>query len=363
MKILLMGFAKMKYMPYLRFYFDHIDQTRHEVHILYWNRDGREEDLSAYAGATFHEFRCEQRDDAAKASKITSFVKYRGFAKKVIKRERFDRIFALHTMPAVLAAGVLTRQYKNKFVFDYRDVTYEKFPPFKRLIAGLVRASFATFVSSDGFRAYLPQDCKQKILTSHNLLLDSLSHREEREQHGTPSAQIRIGFWGFVRNEELNREIIKKLANDPRFALHYYGREQRVAENLKAFVAEQAIKNVFFHGEYRPEQRYEFARVTDVIHNIYCDANMMLAVSNKYYDGLIFRIPQICMVGSVMGENAMRAGVGAVCDPYREDFAQELYRICTAFDPASLRAGCDAELSRVMEEYNRGTAVIESMLG
>ena len=59
---------------------------------------------------------------------------------------------------------------------------------------------------------------------------------------------------------------------------------------------------MFFHGEYKPEDRYTFVRSTDLIHNIYKDRNMMLAMGNKYYDGLIFYIPQLCMKGSFMGE-------------------------------------------------------------
>ena len=45
---------------------------------------------------------------------------------------------------------------------------------------------------------------------------------------------------------------------------------------------------MFFHGDYKPEDRYTFVRNTDLIHNIYKDGNMMLAMGNKYYDGLIF---------------------------------------------------------------------------
>ena len=51
MKILLAGFAKIKYMPYVNFYLDNIDREKHEVHLVYWNRDLAEEDLSKYEGS------------------------------------------------------------------------------------------------------------------------------------------------------------------------------------------------------------------------------------------------------------------------------------------------------------------------
>lgn len=357
MKILIMGFSKIKYMPYMNFYFDNIDKSENEVHILYWNRDLQSEDLSKYDGCTFHEFKRYQEDDVSKVSKVASFAKYRKFAKSLLKKEKFDFIIVLHSLTGVLVADVLKKCYHNKYIFDYRDSTYEKFAPFKRVIGEIVSYSAATFVSSDAFRRFLPADCAEKIYTSHNILLDSLAHRDEKALYGIPSDKIRIAFWGFIRHEEINKEIIRKVAADSRFELHYYGREQQVALNLKAYAAELNAKNVFFHGEYTPEQRYEFVRQTDIIHNIYYDANMMLAMGNKYYDGLIFRIPQICMPGSFMGECVERAGVGLVCDPHDADFTERMYAYYRGLDQSTFDRNCDVELEKIMEEYIRGTAI------
>lgn len=358
MKILIMGFTKIKYMPYMNFYLDNINKDIHEIHILYWNRDMQSENLEKYQGYTFHEFRCYQEDDVSKVSKISSFLKYRRFAKRVIKEEKFDYLLVLHSLPGVLIADVLKKVYCKKYIFDYRDSTYESFPPFKNLVATITRNSDATFVSSDAFRRFLPEDCKEKIYTSHNLLLDSLQHRDDKALYGIPSPKIRIAFWGFIRNEEVNKEIICKLCNDERFELHYYGREQQVAFNLKKYSNELGAKNVFFHGGYTPEQRYEFVRQTDMIHNIYNDNNAMLAMGNKYYDGVIFRIPQICMQGSYMGECVEKAGVGVLCN-LCDDFSDTIYDYYSNLDMEDFYKNCDLEKERIMEEYDFGTETIK----
>ena len=54
MKILIIGFGKIKFMPYMNFYLDNIDKNANEVHLLYWNRDLREEDTSALECVTLH---------------------------------------------------------------------------------------------------------------------------------------------------------------------------------------------------------------------------------------------------------------------------------------------------------------------
>lgn len=360
MKILIIGFTKIKYMPYMNFYFDNIDKAEHEVHILYWNRDLQSEDLSKYQGCTFHEFKCYQEDDVSKFSKVTSFAKYRKFAKGELINGKFDFIFVLHSLTGVLVADVLKKHYRDKYIFDYRDSTYEGFAPFKRVVASITRNARATFVSSDAFRRFLPEDCSENIYTSHNLLLDSLEHRDEKTLCGIPSDKIRIAFWGFIRHEEINKEIIRKIAADSRFELHYYGREQQVALNLKAYAAELNAENVFFHGEYTPEQRYEFVRQTDLVHNIYFDENTMLAMGNKYYDAAIFYIPLVSMRGSFMAETAERAGIGFCVDPYDDDFLDKLFEKNANIDKEKFRASCDKELERALKEYDAGCRLIQN---
>ena len=362
MKILVIGFTKIKYMPYMNFYFDNLDKSKDEVHILYWNRDLQSEDLSKYDGCIFHEFKQYQEDDVSKFSKVTSFAKYRKFTKRILTNEKFDFVFVLHSLTGVLVADVLKKHYRNKYIFDYRDSTYEGFAPFKKVVATITRNARATFVSSDAFRRFLPTDCKDRIYTSHNLLLDSLKHRDEREKYGIPSDKLRIAFWGFIRDEEINREIIRKVSADKRFELHYYGREQQVALNLKDFAKKLQADNVCFHGEYTPEQRYEFVRQTDIIHNIYYDTNMMLAMGNKYYDGLIFRIPQMCMPTSFMGECVQRAGVGFLLDPASDTFANDIYTKYKNLDTTFFYDACDKELNRVLDETKNGEQIISDIL-
>ncbi|MCB5288416.1 MAG: hypothetical protein LHW64_11545, partial [Candidatus Cloacimonetes bacterium] len=228
MKILILGLTKVKYMPYMNFFFDNIDKIENEVHILYWNRDLQSEDLSKYQGCIFHEFKFYQEDDVSKISKIINFTKYRKYTKILIKKGKFDFLFVLHSLTGFLVIDLLKKNYRDKYIFDYRDSTYESFPPFKKIVDTITRNACATFVSSDAFRDFLPYDCKAKIYTSHNLLIDSLEHRDEKTRYGVSSNKIRIAFWGFIRNEELNQKMITILANDSRFELHYYGREQQV---------------------------------------------------------------------------------------------------------------------------------------
>lgn len=359
MKILIVGFAKIKYMPYANFYLDNIDCEQHEVDFLYWNRDLKAEDTSNYRKITLHEFRCYQEDNVSRLLKIKSFFKFRQHVKKLLKAKKYDFVIVLHTMAAVLLQDVWSREYGNRFIFDYRDSTYERFPVFRWMIANLIKNSRATFTSSDGFRCFFPEDCSYKIYTTHNILMESLG---KRSLEHIASDKVRIAFWGFIREEDTNREIISKIAKDERFELHFYGREQATAKRLREYARSIQAENVFFHGEYVPSQRYEFAANTDLIHNIYKNRNMMLAMSNKYYDSGLFYLPQLCMKGSFMAHMSTESGIGFACDPWTENFTQTIYQYYGSMDRQDFRVACDREIKRVADEYQRAVGAMHACL-
>lgn len=358
MRILIMGFTKLKYMPYLKFYTDVIDRTKNDIDVLVWNRDGKE-DISAEEGIKLIEFNRIQQDEVAKVKKITSFFTYRRFAKKLLKTENYDFIIVLHTLPAVLIKDVLTSEYKGKYILDYRDYTFEKIPIYKQWIAQLVNCSVATFVSSNAFRKYLPS--VDKIYASHNILLDSLNHRDVKQSWNARC--VRIRYWGLIRYADTQIELIRRIGNDPRFEMHFHGREQGECKRIVEYCQENAVSNVYFHGEYIPEERYQFAAETDLIQNVQdFDSITENAVSNKFYDGAVFYVPQICSDKSYMGKCLEKYSIGLSCNVYDDDIADKLYDYCTNIDVEEFKEKCDTFMKEILKEYESGIGFIKRTL-
>lgn len=348
MKILIIGFAKIKYMPYLNLYLENLNAKNNEIHLVYWNRDEKQEDLTSVQNLKLHEFKSNQEDEVPKISKIKNFLKFKKYVKTILKDE-FDFVIVMQTVTAILLFDVLmTKRLKGNYIFDYRDCTYEKIKPYKYLVGKLVKSSKATFVSSPGFLKNLPES--EKIKYVHNILSDDLKKSETIDLQKNYSNKIRIGFWGFLREEQVNLEIIKKISEDQRFELHYYGREQKTACNLKDYVSKNQIKNVFFHGEYNPEEKYEFLKNTDIIHNIYCEEKMMLAMSNKYYDGIIFKVPQLVAKGSFMAGEVEKKGLGVAVNPYSESFTQNIYEYLKELNACEFECLCEKEKDHISAE-------------
>jgi len=360
MKIAILGFTKVKYMPYMNFYLDQIDTAQHEVHLIYWKRDDMS-DSDVPQGVEGHAFDYPMSDAIPLTKKVPGIMKYGKFAKKALKKINPDFLIVLHSTTAISIYGLLKRKYKGKYIFDYRDVTYENVSIYRHIVGTVVKNSALSFTSSDGFRKWLPET--DRLLTSHNI--SNVSFREDVADSlprgkNTP---IRISFWGLLRGTAINQEIISKLGGDDRFELHYYGR----AQGSMSVLMEESIKkyqNVFFHGEYRPQDRLTMAANTDIIHNIFDNKNrtMPIAMSNKYYDGLLFVLPQLCTKGSLMGTLCTKYNIGLECDPFDADFADRIYDYYTSLDEAEFLAACDTELARVLAEVERGNQKIKEVL-
>lgn len=359
MKILVVGFTKIKYMPYLHFYLDELD-NKHKVDLLYWNRD-LQSDVKISGVNKNYVFSEYIEDSYPIFKKIPKFIRYRRYLLNILKCNNYDKIVVLHSTPGVLIYNYIIKKYKNRYILDYRDVTYERINIYKNIISKLVLNSYCTFVSSKGFVHFLPKT--NKILYSHNITTDLLNYKNLRSNSLRMYKPIKISFWGFIRQVEVNKNLITALGNDDRFEIHYYGREQAEAKQLKDIVKRNGYTNIFFHGEYYPEDRYNFAMNTDILHNIYSFGKTEgIAMGNKYYDGLVFSIPQLCNKDTLMGNLVKNKGIGMECDMTSLTLANDIYIYYTHLNWEDFEKNCDIELKKIISEWNEGKKKIKHFL-
>jgi hypothetical protein len=359
MKVLVIGFGKIYIMTYMHFYLEQLKKKGCDIHLIYWNRDGQP-DIPVPPGVTPHPFECPIETGIPRWRKLSAFWGFRTWCKKIIETGDFDLAVVLTTPPGIILLDLLNKHFPKKYIFDFRDITSENLWVFRQLVNRLIAQSAATFVSSNAFRAYLRGD---GIYTSHNLLPSCLEHRHVRKDHPRTVSPIRIRYWGMIRHEAINKQIIDRLANDDRFELHYHGCEFGNARNLKQHCLDIGARNVFMHGVYAPDERYEFAKDTDLLHNLFeNDKTMQPAMANKFYDGIALYIPQLCTHGSYMGHQVTEHAIGLACHPDSPAFADELFHYYNAIPWGDFETRCDQVLAGVMSEYEGGIHRINDLL-
>lgn len=360
MKVLMLGFGKIAYMPYMNFYLDALkDEENITFELIYWDRDGKPDAELPAKISKAYKYEAHLEEQLPFKSKLKYFASYRKFSLNILAHNTYDKIIVLHTTPGLTLLDYLVRKYKGRFLLDFRDVSYEYISIYRKLVCVLSKNSAMTFVSSNAFRKFLPEG--NNIFTIHNYLEDSLNHRAIRKQDERHRNVIRVSYWGLVRQVEINKKIMDALGNDQRFELHYYGRMQQAGRDMEQYAHDKGYSNVYFHGAYMPSDRYDFAKRTDLIHNIYdCGYTTGNAMGNKYYDGIIFGIPQICAEGSFMGELVKRNNVGLTIELNNLSIADIIWNYYQSISWEAFNKACDAELSAFeAEQYETKRKLIE----
>lgn len=358
-KVLLLGFGKIAYMPYMNFYLDTVKDENVQFELISWDRDGKPDAELPRRISRAYKFEAHLEEQLPFKKKLKYFAKYRKFALNVLKHNSYDKIIVLHTTPGLTLLDYLIRKYKGRYLLDFRDVSYEYIPVYRKLVGILSRNSAMTFVSSNAFRKFLPSE--ENVFTIHNYLEDSLNHKMIRKQSTRERDVLRVSYWGLVRQVDVNKKIMDALGNDSRFELHYYGRMQQAGREMEEYAQHKGYTNVYFQGAYMPAERYEFAKNTDLIHNVYdCGHTTGNAMGNKYYDGLIFGIPQICTVDSQMGDVISEWKVGTVISLEDNAIADKLWEYYQNINWNNFETNCTSALNIVLREQHM---VKEKLLG
>lgn len=354
MKMLLLGFVRIAHMPYMIDYVSAFG-SECELHLISWNRSGEEDSPAPSGIARSFTFSDLMEDEDPLEKKLPHIFRYRRFAIDLIERERYDKIIVLHSTPGIALLDYLAGNYSGNYLLDYRDVSHENLGFYRRLIKRLSLGAGLVIASSPAYFQYLENE--RGVVLKHNLLLEEAL---EPRRHGSP---IRVRYWGMIRHEAANVALVDELGGDERFELHYNGREEIVAKRLKEHVAEKGYGNVFFHGAYYNDARTRFAADTDILHNVYeNDFVTVGAMGNKYYDGIQFRVPQLCTAGSRMGEEVLSKGLGIAVDYSRPGFKDQIVEYLEEMDFERFDEACDMELRAIKTDNARAAEAISRFI-
>ena len=82
-------------------------------------------------------------------------------------------------------------------------------------------------------------------------------------------------------------------------------------------------------------------------------------MGNKFYDGIIFRIPQICMPGSFMAKLCNNYGIGMALDPSDANFTNSLFEYYNSIKKEEFNYSCEKVLDKILREYECGCNIIK----
>lgn len=347
----------LKYCPYLNRYTESLEKSNTKYEVLYWNREGSNNKYPEnYIG-----YVKKSKLNKNIYRKFSDFIGYKLWLNRKLKNTKYDRLIVLSTLSGIISFEFLVNKYKNKYIFDIRDYSYEHNRIFYLIEKKIIEKSYFTCVSSEGFKNFLPQD--QTYLSVHNFNAKDI-HNTVNFSKKNKGQRLNLVWMGAVRYFNHQKKIIDKLKNDPRFNLIYHGSGADLEEYIK-YCNYNEMKNVVFTGEYSNEQKRNLIAEADIINNSYMTSKKMevkYAISNKYYDGILYKVPQLVESDTYKATKVQTNGLGIAVDPDDNDFADKIYDYYHNIDVEKFNAKCKTEINKIVEEDKHYTQEVNRFL-
>lgn len=332
--------------PYLEKYERMLNERNIDYNVIFWNRTGvKNYNLGSKEKEIIHA--CSTNT----LNKIIDFISWRNKIIKELKEEKYDFLIVLSTYPAVLLAGFLYRHYKQKYIFDIRDYSMEKNPLFGYIVSELIDNSIFTTISSKGYMQWLKPS--SKIIPNHNITC--FVENYEKNIRFKSSEKLNFTFVGNVRLDKQTEKVLINLKNSERYVSGFIGRILPTC-NILQLCKDNAIKNVYFHGQFTNKEKPEIYRDIDLINAIYAndDKNIRLADStplpNRVYDAAVFKCPIVASKGTYLADIIEEFYLGFSVNGFDEDIEKQFDKFIESFDEKRFIEGCNKFLKNVLQE-------------
>lgn len=329
--------------PYLKNYTSSLEELSIDYEIISWDRSANSQHTVTGLKAKNHYiFKYPSIEQRHPIYKIADFIRFSKFVNKIIRDKQYKKLVILTTMSGVVVLRELLKNYKKKYILDYRDASFENFKPFKWMLNKIVKYSAFTSISSKGFINILPSNGKY-VMTHNCSSIETLTRDNVRKNN-----KVTIGYIGGLRESEYMKLLIDIFGNDDRFQFVIHGG----GENLKELVDySNDLNNVHFTGEYFEKDKKDLVKEMDIICYNYPQSFVNnFALANKYYDGLLYRKPMLGNINTYSGKLIVENNLGISLDFDDENYKEKIYNYFVEYDAQVFEKQCDLLLEEIQKE-------------
>lgn len=353
MKLLILSQVSKTKTSWLPFYEDVLKCFSVEYDIVFFDREKTGDIIISNNEYTF----CSRI--GGRFSRIFSYVRFSAFICKLMEKHNYNGIIVMSNTLAILLQRKLRKNYKNRYLIDYRDVTFlEQFSLFQKCIKKLVEDSYATFSSSQGFIGTAIPNI-EKVLIVHNAPL------EMKENKADFSSMSRIGFVGNVRYMDMNTKLIEAMNPHSEFTLYYIG-EGDYSQQLHQYCIEKKKNRVHFSGRFNDADKPEIYTSIDIINALYDPDryDVPFATPNKLYDAALYKKPILASKGTYLAELVEKYSLGCAIDMNAEPekIYDQIFQYINSFSENEFMQGSSSLLKQVEEDMSKFRHILEQYL-
>lgn len=306
--------------PYIEKYMAVLEKLNMPYEIIYWDR----KNLNQNYPENHHVLRHLSKEEKSPLFKLRDFSKFKRFAVNKILEKKYEKLIILSTMTGMILYPFLKKHYSKKFLFDYRDASYEYLSFFRKRLHRLVAFSSLTCISSKGFLEVLPSDVSYVL--AHNFRYEDINSRIQ-VSNLNKSEVIKLCIIGLLREKDFLKRQIDLFGDDPRFQLYIHGGGEWLEYTLSYA---DPFDNIFVTGRYDNSDKGDLIKDKDLImFNYISNFNNNKLMANRFYDALIYKKPMVgnieILSGQVIEENELGISL-SYDDPLYKDKIIEYYK-------------------------------------
>lgn len=293
--------------PYVRIYTRILDEIKADYSIISWNRDGND----SPEGFQYNNLSGTGIGSAG----LKKYFGYLRFIITTIKKERFERLIIFGPQTTCLLSLFLLFHPQIKFMIDYRDLSIEQKGGLKQIFSLMLKKSRGNVISSPGFKRCLPKGIN--YLLSHNF--DETIVRKAIQESGKNAftqnnGKIDVLTIGGIRDLTANLEVVNALGNKENFQLRFVGKGN-AAPMIEEYCKQNNIQNISFVGFYKKNEEAGYIENATFL-NIFYPRIIThdTALSNRFYNSLIYKKPMIVTKNTIQGDYAENYKVGVAVE-------------------------------------------------
>ena len=328
--------------PYVDKYLDTFNKIGINYELVLWDRDGSQNKFPA----NYRVFDVQNNVDVPKWEKIFGFCRFAWFVYNTIRIRKYEKLIFLTTQIAVMCYPLTHKKFKRKYIFDFRDLSFEQNSLYRKLVKKIIDNSYFTCMSSPEFAKVYGID---SYFMAHNfrykdLAISASANSFTRRGNG----KITLLHIGISRGEQYNNRLAEIFGNDERFEIYIVGR----GNDTESFVQiVSGYSNITVKGTYNNEEKECFINKADMLLYYYpCDFNCNRALANKYYDCLIYKKPLVGNINTYSGHRLQEKGLGISINFDSNTRADDIYNYYENLDYNKFINNVTRELDTVLEE-------------
>lgn len=355
-KIAILSSVNIKHMSMISIYTNILRQKDIEYDIIYMDKYGEDEEFECSKKYRYTNPINRKWPSIIKAIKYMMFVPY---AKKILKRNKYDFIIVWNDLAIFMFANYLSRNFKKKYCLNVRDNMFYEKRIFKKMYDKCFINSAFNTISSNGYLDILPKNTE--YIQIHSLNIAILKGMKIHTRMRYIDEPIRIGFIGYVRYFERNKKMLSIFANDTRFEMHYYGTNARI---LEEYAKRELITNCIFHDSFPVKDTSKYLENIDIINNLYGNEtiNVQKAISIKFYHALFSKIPILVNENTYIGELASSLGIGFYVTNLDKEMKDKLYEWYHSIDYETISGICDNQLRKILTENTKLELLVQEFI-